>query len=293
MIERKKDADDAKRLQEKTIADFGEQWSRYTDNCGWYGSTELFEDMIRPLLSASELQGATVAEIGSGTGRIVRMLCDVGVSHVYAVEPAAGAFLTLRENIIKMERTGLVTAINTTGAEFQADRPLDYAFSIGVLHHIPDPRPVLFAIHRQLKPGGGFFAWVYAREGNEMYFRLCQPLRWMTSKMSHAALRGCVEVLYWLLVLYKSVSMLLPLPQRDYIKHVLWPMGPQKRRLVIYDQLNPAYAKYYREAELIELFRSCGFQNIKTHHRHGYSWAVIAQKAPTAEEKVAEETKAE
>jgi hypothetical protein len=61
-------------LENQTINDFGEQWSVYSDNKGWYGSFELFKDIITPLLAPDSMQGKIVAEIGSGTGRIVNML---------------------------------------------------------------------------------------------------------------------------------------------------------------------------------------------------------------------------
>ena len=37
-------------LQERTFTDFGDQWVRYTDNSGFYGSLELFRDVFGPLL---------------------------------------------------------------------------------------------------------------------------------------------------------------------------------------------------------------------------------------------------
>ena len=41
----------------------------------------------------------------------------------------------------------------------------------------------------------------------------------------------------------------LPLPLADYMRRVMLPLTPAKRRVVIYDQLNPAYAKYYTAGE--------------------------------------------
>ena len=38
-------------IQERTVADFGDQWGRYTDNSGFYGSLELFQDVFGPLLA--------------------------------------------------------------------------------------------------------------------------------------------------------------------------------------------------------------------------------------------------
>ena len=49
-------------------------------------------------------------------------------------------------------------------------------------------------------------------------------------------------------------------------------------RLVIYDQLNPAYAKYYTQSEIIELLKDSVFTDIQTYHRHNYSWSAISRK---------------
>jgi hypothetical protein len=55
-------------------------------------------------------------------------------------------------------------------------------------------------------------------------------------------------------------------------------MPPEKQRLIIYDQLNPAYAKYYMKREAVKLLLDGGFINVRVHHRHGYSWTVIGTK---------------
>src|ERR1043165_1933689 len=85
-------------LRDRSIADFGAQWTRYRDNEGWYGSLQLFRDIFGPVLSADEVAGCRVAEIGSGTGRIVNMLLEAGAAHVLAVEPSQ-AFDVLRANV--------------------------------------------------------------------------------------------------------------------------------------------------------------------------------------------------
>ncbi|MGA2318513.1 MAG: hypothetical protein ABSG71_19365 [Thermodesulfobacteriota bacterium] len=55
-------------------------------------------------------------------------------------------------------------------------------------------------------------------------------------------------------------------------------MSPEKRRLIIYDQLNPSYAKYYTRREAEILLIDGKFKNVRTHHRHGYSRTVIGTK---------------
>jgi SAM-dependent methyltransferase len=126
----------------RTIADFGEQWTKYQDNLGYYGSVALFEDVFAPLLTAADLAGKRVADIGAGTGRFVNIFLDAGASHVVAIEPSA-AFDVLKRNT--GTRESRVTYLQVTGDRIPPDLGLDYAFSIGVLHHIPEPRPVLLA----------------------------------------------------------------------------------------------------------------------------------------------------
>src|SRR5262245_47034433 len=72
-------------MNQRTIEEFGEQWSRFDDLGGAFGSVEVLRDLCGPLLSLGEIGGRQVVEIGSGNGRIVNMLLDAGAKHVYAV----------------------------------------------------------------------------------------------------------------------------------------------------------------------------------------------------------------
>jgi SAM-dependent methyltransferase len=257
-----------------TIGDFGRQWNRYRTNDGYYGSVELLADICEPLLQLDELKGTVVAEIGSGTGRIVNMLLDAGVRHVTALEPST-AFEVLRANTAA--RAQQVACVNVRGEELP-DGQFDYVFSIGVLHHIPDPAPVVQAAHRALRPGGRMLIWLYGREGNELYLAIARPLRAFTTRLPSAALAALCHVLNAALSLYIPLCRKLPLPLRDYAIHVLGNLSRDKRFLVIYDQLNPKWAKYYKREEGVELLRSAGFDGVAAYHRHGYSWTVIGTK---------------
>jgi len=74
--------------RDRTIRDFGRQWTTYTENEGYYGSVELLKDIIEPLLPIERLRGMSVADIGSGTGRIVLMMMEAGAARIHAVERA-------------------------------------------------------------------------------------------------------------------------------------------------------------------------------------------------------------
>jgi SAM-dependent methyltransferase len=263
------------KVDRQTITDFGDQWTRYTDNSGYYGSLGLFTDICAPLLGVDDVQGRVVADIGSGTGRIVNMLLDAGAARVTALEPSE-SFAVVAANTA--DRAARVEVIRGDGTAIPQDRNFDLVVSIGVLHHIEDPAPVIAAARRALKPEGVMFVWLYGREGNEAYLTVAEPLRALTKRMPHRLLAALCHVLDLVAIGYTAASRILPLPMRDYMQNVYGRLAPDKRRLVIYDQLNPAYAKYYREHEARALLEGSGFKNVRTHHRHGYSWSVVGLK---------------
>jgi SAM-dependent methyltransferase len=263
------------RLLARTIADFGEQWTQYPDTGGFFSSAALFNDFLDPLLSDRDVVGRRVADIGAGAGRFVNVLAAAGAAHVVAVEPSE-AIRVLRDNTQRFRDR--ITYLDVTGDRLPASGDLDYVFAIGVLHHIPDPDPVVAAAFRALRPGGTIAIWLYGREGNTIYLLVVRSLWWLTRRLPHHALALVARALYPVVRCYMAACRWIPLPLAAYMRRVLLPLTPAARRVVIYDQLNPAYAKYYTREEARALIERAGFAGILLHHRHGISWTVVGTK---------------
>ncbi|MEH2622373.1 SAM-dependent methyltransferase [Bradyrhizobium sp. AZCC 1719] len=264
------------RLSNETISDFGDQWLRYTDNEGYYGDVGILKGTLEPLFRLEDLEGKRVAEIGSGTGRIVKMLLQAGAKEVTAIEPSA-AFEVLKRNL--SDDADRVVLLNKAGHEIPAEGAYDLVVSIGVIHHIPDPDPVIAASLDALRPGGKMIVWLYGKEGSGVIVTGIRALRVLTTRLPHFLVAALAHVLLLALDLYILACRLMPgLPLRDYVKNVLGRFSRSKRYLVIYDQLRPAYAKYYCEAEARALLELNGFADIQTHFRYGYSWTVVGTR---------------
>ena len=258
----------------RTIDDFGAQFQRYRSghNEGFYGGVEGLQDFFGPLLDVETLRGKRVAEIGAGPGRIVNVLLDAGVAHVTAVEPSE-AFDVLACNT--RARAGQVTYVKATGDQLPLG-DYDAVFSVGVLHHIEDVDPVVARACWSLRPGGEFYAWLYGCEGNRLYLALLRPLRQMTKRMPDAFVTACAHVLTALLggYIWLCRTTALPLPLRRHALGAMAKYTRHQRFLVLFDQLNPAYARYYSGAEAQALLERNGFSDVQLYHRHGHSWAV-------------------
>jgi SAM-dependent methyltransferase len=206
-------------------------------------------------------------------------LLEAGASHVVAVEPSASVEV-VRQKVNEAGRNDRVSVLNVRGDALPADLDLDYAISVGVLHHITHPEPVVRAVYRALKPGGKFVVWLYGREGNALYLALALPMRVLSKHLPRQGKALLAHLLDWPLAAYIALCRRWSseaLPLRRYMVDILGKLDPAKRRLVIYDQLNPHYAKYYTGAEARRLMESAPFE-VELHHRKGYSWVVVGTK---------------
>lgn len=266
--------DETERIRSATIADFGNQWQMHgqLDEDYWC-DLSMLRDYLGPLLDIGDLDGAAVAEVGSGSGRIVRMLSQCRPRALHAVEPSAGVEV-LHRNTVDVPN---LTIHHSRGDAFRVGG-LDYVLSLGVIHHIKDPLPTLRNIRENLREGGRFVIWVYGKENNGLYLAFYRTVQAVTRNLNDRVLDLISAGLNYALVPYIALCRHLPLPMRNYMLNVFAPCGMEKRKYVIFDQLNPAYSKYYTRQGVVDILTTAGFKDILTYHRHGYSWTAICRK---------------
>lgn len=264
-----------KTVDERTIEDFGEQWHQFTENEGFYGSVDSLKDKCGDLMSVEDIRGKDVCEIGAGAGRFIGILSRLSPKSILAVEPSK-AIEVLKKNTEHIDVP--IRYLNVTGDQLDETETLDYVFSIGVIHHIVDPVPTLRAALNALRPGGRLLIWVYGYEGNEVYLTLVTPLRRITQRMPDPFVRALSWALLAIVEVYIFLCRFLRLPLRGYMVNVFGKFSTNKKLLAIFDQLNPAFAKYYKRDEIINVVKKAGFGNVKAIARHGYSWSVIGEK---------------
>jgi SAM-dependent methyltransferase len=165
-----------------TAAGFGWQWQHFTQEDERYA--EQFLGWIAPV-TPDFFRNKIVLEGGCGKGRHTQLAarwgaCDVvGIDLSVAVETAFAATRALpNAHIIQADIYHLPLA-----------RKFDYAFSVGVLHHLPDPRGGFRALAAKVKTGGHISAWIYGAENNEWITRFVNPVREkITSRLDQRAL---------------------------------------------------------------------------------------------------------
>lgn len=153
-----------------TAENFGWQWQHFTHTDELYA--EQFLGWIAPV-RPEFFRDKVILEAGAGKGRHTLLAAKwgarevVGVDLSRAVETAFAATRRLpNAHIIQADIYHLPLA-----------RKFDYAFSVGVLHHLPDPKGGFRSLVSKVKKGGSVSAWVYGAENNEWITRFVNPVR--------------------------------------------------------------------------------------------------------------------
>ena len=201
------------------------------------------------------IRGKRVLELGCGNGSLML--------HVAGWNPAFLEGVDLGASVVAAEqnmRDSGFSAYKITQADLTtfSSSGADFVYSIGVLHHLQNPAEGFNSVLANVKPGGHFHCWVYAREGNNIIVWIVDPLRKLTSRLP------------WWVTKY-LVATPLALPFYIYAKtlrllrHTRW-----VRKLPLYN-----YSLWIGQREYA-FFRHVAFDQLVTPHTTYLDRATIA-----------------
>ncbi|MCA1532174.1 hypothetical protein I6F21_06320 [Bradyrhizobium sp. NBAIM03] len=80
------------------------------------------------------------------------------------------------------------------------DAEFDLIVSIGVIHHIPAPNPIVQL--RCERPGGRMIVWLYGEEGSGLIVQSIRALRAVTTRLPHVMVAAIASLLTLALDVY-------------------------------------------------------------------------------------------
>ncbi len=279
---------------QRTVERFGEQWTEFDFHSDEY--EEQFLAWIAPNDRATFVD-RVVLDGGCGKGRHTRLAARFGAREVLAVDLSSAvdaAYANTRAlpnvHVIQADLFKLPIAAGV----------VDLAFSIGVVHHTPDPREAFMRLVRVLKPGGRIIVWVYGRENNEWIVRIVDPIRKaVTSRLPHRWLFHLAKIPAAALYVashgvYRPLSRppFQAIGQRLFYQSYINALGALPFRdvhLIVHDHLGPAIAAYIPGEEFERWFGDAGLSEVVIGWHNRNSWRGTAIKSVPAQPEAARE----
>lgn len=257
-------SNDIPRLAGETyVASFGRQWNRY-DVARDEEDEATFA--LKTGVHPRDLVGKLVLDAGCGGGRYAQLVGRfgakvVGVDLSSAVEKAAALCANLPNvTIVQADLLNLPLA----------EAAFDFAFSIGVMHHSPDPRRAFAQVAARVKPGGRLAVWLYRRN--------TLPQEWLNSSLRAVSSQLPARVLEPICVGMGALGSVPGLKQTlnkmaNFSNHPDWTL----RVCDNFDWYAPRYQSHHTVDELQAWFRAEGFDDLQilppAKQGRAYRWA--------------------
>ncbi len=176
-------------IDEKTVRSFGQEWSAYDQsNLSDEELERRFDEYFAVFPWKDLPDGAAGADIGCGSGRwALRVAPRVRLLH--CIDASEQALAVARRNLAGQENCQFHHA--SVDAVSLPPGSLDFCYSIGVLHHVPDTLAGIKACVALLKPGAPFLVYLYyALENRPWWFRTI----WRSTDILR---RGVARLPFW------------------------------------------------------------------------------------------------
>jgi SAM-dependent methyltransferase len=173
----------ARNVDPGTVAGFGDEWRRFDQSDLGEGElTTLFEQYFRVFPWSSLPANAVGFDLGCGSGRWAMRVAD-RVGRLHCIDASEAALAVSRRNL--GAKANVVLHHASVDAIPLPDSSMDFGYSLGVLHHVPDTAAGLRSCVSKLKPGAPFLVYLYyAFDNRPLWFRRL----WQISDLGRTAI---------------------------------------------------------------------------------------------------------
>jgi ubiquinone/menaquinone biosynthesis C-methylase UbiE len=274
----------AKNLDPKTVASFGDEWSRF-DQSGMsvMEAEKAFNEYFAVFPWESMPSAAEGFDMGCGSGRWARWVAP-RVGRLHCVDPSQA---------LEVARKHLATFDNVVFHQASVDEvPIkqnsqDFGYSLGVLHHVPDTAAAIRSCAALLRPGAPLLLYLYyAFDNRPRWFRtlwrLSDACRRLVCRLpagpKHWVTDAIAVTVYWPLARMSGLLENLGigvhgLPLSYYRKHTFYTMRTDAR-----DRFGTPLEQRFTRAQIEGMMLKAGLVDIRFSEAAPY-WCAVGSKA--------------
>ena len=267
-----------------TIESFGDEWSRFDQSK--LDDKELYRisNMYFRLFPWDTLpDNAEGFDMGCGSGRWAKqVLPRVGLLN--CIDPSIDALSTARRNLSGYTNVRFLQATTET-VPLRAESQ-DFGYSLGVLHHVPDPQSAMDSCVKLLKPGAPFLVYLYYNFDNRPAWFV---LIWLASERVRRVISIMPPILKNLATDLSALTVYWPLAKLSWLGERLH-LNTQHMPLRAYrdcsfytmrtdarDRFGTPVEKRFTRGEIIIVMQRSGLDNIVISDSEPF-WCAVGTK---------------
>jgi SAM-dependent methyltransferase len=272
-------------IDDATVAGFGDEWFRFDQN-GLSSETreQIFNDYFSIFPWEALPQDAVGVDVGCGSGRWAAVVAP-RVRQLLLLDASGDALAVARKNLANAPNVRFEQA--SVGSLPIEDASLDFAYSLGVLHHVPDTAAAIRSIAEKLKPGAPFLVYLYYSFDNRGVVYRCI---WKASDMVRRLVsRMPFGLRYWAsqalaLTIYWPLARTALLLDRFGICPDSWPLAYYKDKPIYVlrtdalDRFGTRLEQRFSRAEILTMFEDAGLKDTRFSDRPPY-WCAVGIKS--------------
>jgi SAM-dependent methyltransferase len=277
-----------KNQDKNTVSGFGDEWERFDQSeLDPFEHTLLF-DKYFDIFPWNRLPVNSVGfDMGCGSGRWAKIVADrVGVLH--CIDPSS-ALIVAKKNLA--DKSNCIYHNAGVGDSVLPKNSMDFGYSLGVLHHVPDTQQGINECVDFLKSGAPFLIYLYYSFDNRpVWFRflwkVSDLIRKVISRLPHILRYWTSQLIalliYWPLAKFSRFAELLgfgdnfcdTLPLGAYRKLSFYTM-----RTDALDRFGTQLEQRFSRPEIEDMLKKAGLVDIEFSNHVPY-WCAIGYKAP-------------
>lgn len=271
-------------LDAGTVAGFGDEWSRF-DQTGVSGAE--LDDLFGRYFSIFPWdrlpEDAVGFDMGCGSGRWAQRVAP-RVGRLHCIDASSAALEVARRKLAGRPNCELHLA--SVDAMPLEDGSMDFGYSLGVLHHVPDTLAGLKACAAKLKPGAPFLLYLYYSLDNRPtwyrgLWRLSDALRGLVSRapfpLRSAFAFAFAGAVYWPLARFALAVEGLGadpsgLPLSFYRRTSFYTMATDSL-----DRLGTGLERRFSRREIAGMMAAAGLEDVRFSEEMPY-WVAVGRR---------------
>jgi ubiquinone/menaquinone biosynthesis C-methylase UbiE len=267
-----------------TVEGFGDEWKRFDQSrASTTELRELFSQYFTLFPWNALPSGAVGFDAGCGSGRWAQfVLPRVGTLH--CIDASEDALEVARRNLSGF--TNVIFHLASVADMPIADASMDFGYSLGVLHHIPNTQAGIISCSRKLKAGAPFLLYLYyAFDERPLWFRtlwrLSDRLRKLISRAPFRLRHHICQVIA--VVVYVPLARLAALIEKMGWNADAVPLSGYRRRSFYtmrtdaLDRFGTHLEQRFTAEQIRVMMQSAGFERICFHDAPPY-WCALGYK---------------